>query len=93
MNVALVHRPGDSVGVATTDLKAGDTVVGRYRDLDDQIELEMRGDVPLGHKIAIIDLAAGDEVVEYGEVIGLATEGVRAGAHVHVHNLKGQRWV
>jgi altronate hydrolase len=43
--------------------------------------------VPAGHKVALHDLAAGDLVHKYGQVIGRATEGVRQGEHVHVHNL------
>jgi SAF domain len=38
------------------------------------------------------DIEAGDQVVKYGVAIGLATSDIRAGQHVHVHNLKGQRW-
>jgi (2R)-sulfolactate sulfo-lyase subunit alpha len=49
--------------------------------------------VPLGHKIALRDLAAGERVIKYGVPIGVATRDIRAGEHVHVHNLKGERWV
>lgn len=88
----LIHRPGDSVGVAIEDVQTGVALTGRFRDLSDTVELEARDDVPLGHKVAITDIASGEQVIEYGVAIGVATRDIRRGAHVHVHNLKGQRW-
>ena len=92
MPTFLIHRPGDSVGVATEDLRAGDALTGHLRDHDDTVEVEAADDVPLGHKLALRDVASGDEIVEYGVVIGRATADITTGQHVHVHNLKGQRW-
>lgn len=43
--------------------------------------------IPAGHKVALRDLAAGTLVRKYGHVIGAATTDIRAGEHVHVHNL------
>jgi (2R)-sulfolactate sulfo-lyase subunit alpha len=48
--------------------------------------------VKLGHKLALRDISAGDEVVEYGVAIGRATREIQRGQCVHTHNLKGQRW-
>ncbi|GAA4967074.1 altronate dehydratase family protein [Kineococcus glutinatus] len=80
-SVLLLH-PHDSVGVARADLPAGTVVT-----LDGGRELPLRADVPRGHKVAVTDVAAGAEVRKYGQVIGRATADVRAGDHVHVHNL------
>ncbi|MBR6470145.1 MAG: altronate dehydratase, partial [Lachnospiraceae bacterium] len=44
--------------------------------------------IPCGHKIAIRDISAGEQVVKYGTVIGTASENIPAGSHVHTHNLK-----
>jgi altronate hydrolase len=46
-----------------------------------------RPGIPRGHKVALHDLAAGDEVHKYGQLIGVATQPIRAGEHVHTHNL------
>src|SRR5690349_6525851 len=43
--------------------------------------------IPRGHKVALRDLAAGEEVHKYGQLIGVATQAIRVGEHVHVHNL------
>jgi len=42
----------------------------------------------LGHKIAACDIVAGQKIVKYGAAIGSATRDIRAGEHVHLHNIK-----
>ncbi|MBM3605317.1 MAG: altronate dehydratase [Alphaproteobacteria bacterium] len=43
--------------------------------------------IPAGHKIATCAIAAGEPVRKYGQVIGIATQDISAGEHVHVQNL------
>ena len=50
-----------------------------------------RAAVPYGHKLALAPIAAGEPIVKYGEVIGLATAAIEPGDHVHVHNLESRR--
>ena len=45
------------------------------------------GLVPPGHKMATRDIAAGQAVRRYGQIIGFASQPIRAGQHVHMHNL------
>ena len=92
MHRFLIHRGGDDVGVATSDIGVGEKVVGVYMDDDSTVEVEALGDVPLGHKIAVGGVEAGGDVTEYGVRIGKATEGIEAGDYVHTHNLKSARW-
>jgi galactarate dehydratase len=40
-----------------------------------------------GHKMAIRAIATGQEVRKYGQIIGLATQDIAPGDHVHLHNL------
>lgn len=87
----LVHRDGDHVGVAVMDLEPG-PVKGAVLASNRDISAEVRHAVPLGHKFALADRAAGDDVVEYGVRIGLATTAIDAGDYVHVHNLRSARW-
>lgn len=44
-------------------------------------------DLDLGQKLARRDIRAGEKVLRYGAVIGAATRAIRAGEHIHVHNL------
>jgi (2R)-sulfolactate sulfo-lyase subunit alpha len=88
----LIHRRGDHVGVATSDIAAGDQAVGVFMDDDSTVAVEALDDVPLGHKIAIAQLPAGAEVIEYGTPIGRAPDGLAVGDYVHTHNIKSARW-
>jgi len=87
----LAHRTGDMVAVAVRDLSPG-TVKGAYLDTDADVEVELRHEVPLGHKLALADVAFGADVVEYGLRIGTASEDIRRGDYVHTHNVRSARW-
>ncbi len=88
----LVHEKKDTVGVATVDIKAGETVKGLVMDTKDTVEIKALMDIPLGHKIALKNLKAGDGVIKYGHDIGKVVADIRKGEHVHIHNLKTRRW-
>ena len=45
-------------------------------------------DVANGHKYALCDIPAGENVIKYGNPIGHALCDIREGEHVHIHNLK-----
>lgn len=85
----LVIDPADNVGVALTDLKAGDQ--GLLRSHDRLVPIGIREAIPFGHKVAVRDLAAGENVVKYGQVMGRTTAPIAVGQHVHVHNIEGLR--
>ena len=54
-------------------------------------KIELRADVPFGHKCAIRPIGKGAEILKYGQVIGRATSDIRAGDHVHVQNVEALR--
>lgn len=89
----LVHDHQDNVGVVVIEgLKAGAKVLCVVTEDNSSFELEAKGDVPIGHKIALGDLKLGATATKYGEDIGKFTADVEQGDHVHVHNLKTKRW-
>jgi (2R)-sulfolactate sulfo-lyase subunit alpha len=88
----LLHEPTDDVGVAVRDLKSGEDVGSVTLEGQFVMNIKLVNDVPLGHKVAMKDLAAGKDVIEYGRVIGAATQAAARGAHVHTHNLRTKRW-
>ena len=53
--------------------------------------LLLKQEIPAYHKAALTDIPAGRPVIKYGEIIGIALRQIRAGEHVHVHNLAGRR--
>ena len=79
-----VH-PQDTVAVVRRAVAAGERL-----DLDG-ISLTVLEPIDQGHKIALVDHHNGDPVIRYGHQIGLATEEIRPGSHVHVHNLRTVR--
>ena len=74
--------PSDPVGLACADLEAGAAVAF------DDATVTVRDSVPRGHKLALMDMAAESVVRKYGQPIGLTTRDIRAGEHVHEHNLR-----
>src|SRR5688572_31245851 len=47
----------------------------------------IKGLIPPGHKVAVHDIAAGQPVRRYNQIIGFASKPIAAGEHVHTHNL------
>jgi (2R)-sulfolactate sulfo-lyase subunit alpha len=89
----VLHDPDDSVAVVVVEgVKAGDTLTGLILEGDRTITLESVQDIPIGHKIALRDMALGDTVVEYGADIGRVVQPIRRGEHAHVHNIRTKRW-
>lgn len=88
----LLHEPGDDVGVAVADLKKGSSAGVVTLEGKPAGSVKMRDDVPLGHKVAMRDVAADKAVIKYGRQIGKAAQAIAKGAHVHIHNLKSARW-
>lgn len=76
----LVHD-GDDAAVALADLKAGEayTVAGQT--------VLLRDPIPFGHKVALREIRAGENVVKYGNPLGHATQDIHVGQHIHTHNM------
>ena len=72
-------HPLDNVVVAARALTAGAWV-------ESETVRTLQAIAP-GHKLAVVDIAAGELVLKYGQSIGRATQAIAAGSHVHVHNL------
>lgn len=45
-------------------------------------------EIPVGHKIALKKIKAGEPIVKYGVVIGQATTDIEKGSWVHLHVMK-----
>ena len=89
----VVHEPDDSVGVVVVEgVKKGDKLNGWVMDGNQSIDCETLSDIPIGHKIALKDLAVGDTVIKYGTDIGKVVKPIKRGEHLHVHNVKTKRW-
>ncbi|NOU94537.1 hypothetical protein GC093_15110 [Paenibacillus sp. LMG 31456] len=49
--------------------------------------VRLLNDIPFGHKFALSDLSEGETIVKYGVPIGQLIRPVKAGEHIHLHNL------
>ena len=87
----LIHDEGDHVAVAVTDIKPG-PVQGAVLATNGDVSAEVNAEVPLGHKFALVDLAEGAAVIEYGVQIGVTIAPIAKGDYVHTHNLRSARW-
>jgi (2R)-sulfolactate sulfo-lyase subunit alpha len=88
----LMHEATDDVGVAVMDLKAGEQIGVATLEGGEVRQITLATDVPLGHKVAMTDLPLDKHVIEYGRAIGYVVAPIRAGEHVHIHNIRSLRW-
>ncbi|NVH77536.1 flagellar biosynthesis protein FlgA [Paraburkholderia sp. JPY432] len=89
----MLHEAKDTVGVAVVEgIKAGMQLNAWIMDDDAIVTVPAKQDIPIGHKVALKDMAVGDTVFKYGVDIGKAVAPIKAGEHAHVHNIKTKRW-
>lgn len=84
---ALKMSPIDNVATAIDVIEPGDLVSVTTKDGARVDEVEVLDKVDIYHKFALSGMAAHDIVYKYGEVIGEATQPIKRGEHVHVHNI------
>ena len=70
--------PSDNVVTATRPLEAGTAIESTTT----------RALIPSGHKVATVDIARGEAIRKYAQLIGYASEDIAAGDHVHSHNVE-----
>lgn len=87
----LAHKEGDHVAVAVKDVGQGPAEVG-YLDGTPSVSVQVRAEIPLGHKVALRDVAEGDDVIEYGVRTAIASADIQVGDYVHIHNVRSARW-
>jgi altronate dehydratase small subunit len=85
----LVLNPKDNVAHALEEVLPGQEIemtVGK-----EKISFPAEETIPFGFKVAMTDIARGEPVVKYGEMIGRASRAIRKGDLVHIHNVEGAR--
>jgi (2R)-sulfolactate sulfo-lyase subunit alpha len=89
----LAHSPKDNVAVVVVeDLKAGTKAFGVVTEDNSTFSVDVKDDIPIGHKVALIDLADKDTVIKYGQDVGRMVASAGKGHHVHTQNMKTKRW-
>jgi altronate hydrolase len=72
----------DNIIVALEDLAAGEAIDEK------DLQLTLLEEVGRGHKIALENIKAGENIIKYGFPIGHAKEDIKKGSWIHSNNLK-----
>lgn len=86
MKNAMLIDPADNVVVAIEPISKGGPV--EYDCGGETRSLTALEDITIYHKLACRDIPQGEPVVKYGQHIGSAVTDIKAGQHVHVHNVE-----
>ena len=86
---AMIIDVKDNVAVAIEPITKGETIT--YLCEGKEVTLTAAQDIIIYHKLARTDIAKGEPIVKYGEHIGIAGCDIKAGEHVHVHNVEDHR--
>lgn len=86
-------KVNDLDNVAT--IFANGVLDGTFVEIQDKAgnreSIKVIGNIPYGHKISLHEIHKGEEIIKYGEEIGIATRDIKKGEYVHVHNLDSMR--
>tara|TARA_B100000029_G_C17010586_1_gene754736 strand:- start:293 stop:592 length:300 start_codon:yes stop_codon:yes gene_type:complete len=89
----IIHDKKDNVGVVVIDKITPEQDCNCWvMENDGSVTIKSKSEIPLGHKIAMIDLKEGDTILKYGHDIGKVVKAINKGEHVHVHNVKTKKW-
>lgn len=86
---AIIMKAADNVATVVENIPH-DTEVALHAN-GRKFVVRVSEEISFGHKFAICDISRGDPIIKYGETIGVATDDIRTGQHVHVHNLESAR--
>jgi altronate hydrolase len=81
----IIMHPKDNVGVVLEGVSPGDTCCSG------PVELKSLEVIEFGHKIALQDIAQGENIIKYGEKIGYALVDIKKGQWIHRHNIESER--
>ena len=81
----------DNVATTTGEVEAGEQLEVISPEGKVILKPKVAEPVPFGHKLAIKPIKNGENIVKYGEVIGVATQPIKSGAWVNTHNVSSAR--
>ena len=85
---ALKMDKKDNVATLTSNADAGDFVEVISKTGNVETRLKARDQIPFGHKVSLASIEKNGEIIKYGRIIGVSSESIKIGEHVHVHNVK-----
>ena len=89
----IIHDEKDNVGVVVIEkITPKQDCSCWIMENNKTMNIQSLNEIPLGHKIAMVDLNEGDTILKYGHDIGKVVKSIKKGEHVHVHNVKTKKW-
>lgn len=79
----------DTVATAMRGIQSNQEV--SVRSPNGVLKLLVTESIPEGHKVCLLSTHCGGKIWKFGQVIGVATQNISAGQHVHLHNLRSER--
>ncbi|MFX0096621.1 MAG: UxaA family hydrolase [Candidatus Hodarchaeota archaeon] len=89
MKHAIVVNEKDNVATLIADVSEGEDVFVKIGKREELVKVVQ--DIKFGHKFAIRPVAARENIIKYGEIIGRAIAPIRVGEHAHIHNVESLR--
>ncbi|TRO49526.1 hypothetical protein E2P65_00980 [Candidatus Bathyarchaeota archaeon] len=91
MKKAIQLDDKDNVATVTDNVSKGEQVEVLSPMGEVILDAKPIEDIMFGHKLALRELSKGEEIVKYGEVIGVASKPIKVGEWVHTHNAESGR--
>ena len=89
----IIHDEKDNVGVVVIEkITQNQDCACWIMENDKTVNIKSLNEIPLGHKIAMVDLNVDETILKYGHDIGKVVKSIKKGEHVHVHNVKTKKW-
>lgn len=86
---AIVMKPTDNVATVMEEALPGTKIALTVGSEKKTVTISEK--IAFAHKFALENILKGSAIKKYGEVIGIATQDIKAGQHVHVHNIESTR--
>jgi|WetSurSiteA1Bulk_404760.scaffolds.fasta_scaffold281654_2 altronate dehydratase small subunit len=85
----LMLNPVDNVANVLEEVLPGDII---QLNLNNEIlTINAKELIPFGFKVAVKEIIYDSPIIKYGHRIGLASQPIKQGTLVHIHNLAGVR--
>ena len=88
---ALKVNAKDNVAVVFCECTTSQTPIMVRDPMGTESSIIVQNSIPFGHKVATEPIQRGAAIIKYGETIGVATQDISCGEHVHIHNLDSLR--
>ncbi|MBU1049400.1 UxaA family hydrolase [Candidatus Bipolaricaulota bacterium] len=88
---ALLVHPKDNIATLMNRADSGDNVVITDLELMRLGTIRLEDSIESFHKVSVHEITSGEHVIKFGESIGVSSQRIPQGSHVHVHNVISDR--